>query len=207
MLLQVLEPGQYENIDTFFEKKLGHELGKDLGYGAGSESDGPLDSHTNIPKTKCFNSGAVKVSSLGLCDFGSAIDNINIDLPSLVLLESPLCSITSVKERLCFKPTKFFALDIGLLAIPGTTLCDKLKGVRKLFYKVDGFEGVLILLKFPDWEIVIKEILVDLPKLAIKSALVKYGKIFSIKIQLIGLWQKALVEFKSSQVADLVVSK
>ncbi|KAG9305883.1 hypothetical protein G9A89_016535 [Geosiphon pyriformis] len=58
-----------------------------------------------------------------------------------------------------------------------------------------------------DKEIVVKEILVDLLKSAVKSVFSKFGKIVSIKIQLIGLWQKALVEFESSKIADLVAVK
>ncbi|KAG9301298.1 hypothetical protein G9A89_009230 [Geosiphon pyriformis] len=206
-------------MDISSEEKLGHKLGKDLGYGAGSESDGLLNSHTNTSKAKCFNFDMVKVLSLGPCDFGSAVDDIDIDLSSSVSLKSPFHSVTSVKERFCFEPTKFFTLDIGLSAVPGNTLHNKLKSVRKLFYKVDGFGSVLTPSKFPGIvrmsftsefsltlakQLVVSknlvEILVNLPKLAIESALVKYGKIFSIKMQLIGLWQKVLV-------ADLVVSK
>ncbi|KAG9307687.1 hypothetical protein G9A89_023252 [Geosiphon pyriformis] len=207
-----------KNMDTSSDKKLEYEMGKNL------------DSCTNTPKVKCFNSNIVVAPFLSLCDFCSAIDNINMGLSPSVFLESLYHSVVSVKEKLCFELTKFFAFDIGLSAIPGNSLHNKLKSVRALFYKIDDFGSVSTPSKFPgivrasfisdssltlakqlavseNFEIVIKEILVDLPKLAIESALVKYGKIFSIKMQLIGLWQKALVEFKSSQVADLVVSK
>ncbi|KAG9304362.1 hypothetical protein G9A89_019924 [Geosiphon pyriformis] len=209
-------------MDISFDEKLGHKMGKDLGYGADSKSNRPLDSCTNTPKAKCFNSDMVKALSLSPCNFGSTIDNIDMDLPPSVSLKFTFCLVASVKERLCFELTKFFTLDIGLLAVLRSTLCDKLKGVRKLFYKIDGFGGVLTPSKFLGIirasfmsesslvlakqlavsknivEIVIKEILVNLPKSAVESALVKYGKIFSIKIQLIGL---------CSQVADLVVFK
>ncbi|KAG9299436.1 hypothetical protein G9A89_009388 [Geosiphon pyriformis] len=55
-----------------------------------------------------------------------------------------------------------------------------------------------------DWEVIIKEVPVDLPKLAVESVFSKFEKIVSIKMQLIGLWQKALVEYESSEIADLV---
>ncbi|KAG9305914.1 hypothetical protein G9A89_016567 [Geosiphon pyriformis] len=58
-----------------------------------------------------------------------------------------------------------------------------------------------------DWKVIVKEIPVDLLKSAVDSAFSKFGKIVSIKMQLIGLWQKALVEFESFKVASLVVSK
>ncbi|KAG9289136.1 hypothetical protein G9A89_022445 [Geosiphon pyriformis] len=46
-----------------------------------------------------------------------------------------------------------------------------------------------------DWAVVIKEILIDMPKKMIVTAVSKFGEIKSIKIQLIGLWQKAVMEF------------
>ncbi|KAG9302482.1 hypothetical protein G9A89_006446 [Geosiphon pyriformis] len=58
-----------------------------------------------------------------------------------------------------------------------------------------------------DWEVIVKEISVDLSRLAVESVFSKFGKVVSIKMQLIGLWQKALVEFESSEVASLVASK
>ncbi|KAG9287981.1 hypothetical protein G9A89_017576 [Geosiphon pyriformis] len=55
-----------------------------------------------------------------------------------------------------------------------------------------------------DREIIVKKIPVDFPKSAVESVFSKFGKIVSIKIQLIGLWQKALVEFELSEVASSV---
>ncbi|KAG9293942.1 hypothetical protein G9A89_019280 [Geosiphon pyriformis] len=196
-------------MNTSYDGKLECEIGKNMGYSADNKSDEQLDSCTNIPKAKYFNSGMVNALSLGLCDFGSAINDFNMGLSPSVSLKLSHCPITSVKKKLCFKPTKFFALNIGLLAVLGSTLCDKLKDVRSLFYKIDGFRGASTPSKFPgivqvfftsdssftmakqlavsknlvintdlkkigirsDWKIVIKEILVNLPKSAIKSAL------------------------------------
>ncbi|KAG9288923.1 hypothetical protein G9A89_019545 [Geosiphon pyriformis] len=56
-------------------------------------------------------------------------------------------------------------------------------------------------------EVIVKEIPVDLSKSAIEAVFSKFGKIISIKVQLIGLWQKALVEYKSSEMADLVAAR
>ncbi|KAG9290028.1 hypothetical protein G9A89_010334 [Geosiphon pyriformis] len=58
-----------------------------------------------------------------------------------------------------------------------------------------------------DQEVIVKEIPVDLLKLAIETVFSKFGKIISIKVQLIGLWQKALVEYDSSEIADLVAAR
>ncbi|KAG9298834.1 hypothetical protein G9A89_015855 [Geosiphon pyriformis] len=132
-------------MNISYDEKLKCEIGKDMSYGAGSKSNEQLDSCTNTPKAKCFDSGIMNTSSLGLCDFGSAVNNFDMSLSPLVFLKFSYCSVVSVKEKFCFEPTKSFTLDINLLAVPG--------------------------------------------------------------IQLIGLWQKVLVEFESSQVTDLVVSK
>ncbi|KAG9296955.1 hypothetical protein G9A89_003669 [Geosiphon pyriformis] len=61
--------------------------------------------------------------------------------------------------------------------------------------------------KTDNMEVIIKKIPVDLPKSVVKSVFSKFGKIISIKMQLIGLWQKTLVEYESSEVADLVTAK
>ncbi|KAG9297287.1 hypothetical protein G9A89_006386, partial [Geosiphon pyriformis] len=46
-------------------------------------------------------------------------------------------------------------------------------------------------------EVIIKEIPVNLLKLAIESVFFKFGNVVSIKVQLISLWQKALVKFEN----------
>ncbi|KAG9306668.1 hypothetical protein G9A89_004215 [Geosiphon pyriformis] len=53
-------------------------------------------------------------------------------------------------------------------------------------------------------EVIIKKIPVNFPKSAVEAVFSKFGKIASIKMQLIGLWQKALVEFELLEVANLV---
>ncbi|KAG9300167.1 hypothetical protein G9A89_010577 [Geosiphon pyriformis] len=58
-----------------------------------------------------------------------------------------------------------------------------------------------------NWEVIVKEIPMDLFKLAIESVFSKFGHVILIRIQLIGLWQKALMEFESLNVASLVASK
>ncbi|KAG9294397.1 hypothetical protein G9A89_001902 [Geosiphon pyriformis] len=84
---------------------------------------------------------------------------------------------------------------------------------KRSFNSAKSFASTLS--KFPgrkinsrtNWEVIVKEIPVDLPKLAVKSVFFKFGKIVSIKMQFIGLWQKALVEFESADVADLVLTE
>ncbi|KAG9295769.1 hypothetical protein G9A89_008997 [Geosiphon pyriformis] len=56
-------------------------------------------------------------------------------------------------------------------------------------------------------KIIVKEIPVDLLRLAVELVFSRFGRIVSIKMQLIELWQKAIVEFESSKVASLVAFK
>ncbi|KAG9306241.1 hypothetical protein G9A89_016145 [Geosiphon pyriformis] len=139
-----------------------------------------------------------------------------------------------VLEKKSFESVKLFTLDVELSAMLGKTNSDKLIAIKKIFYRIDGFGGASTLLKFSgiikalftsefsikkakklaickkiivnnnlrkvnshlNQEVIIKKIPVDLPKLVI-----------SIRIQLIGLWQKALVKFELSDVISLVASK
>ncbi|KAG9300359.1 hypothetical protein G9A89_009983 [Geosiphon pyriformis] len=56
-------------------------------------------------------------------------------------------------------------------------------------------------------EVIVKEIPVDFPKLAIILVFFKFGGIVSVKMQLIGLWQKAVIKFDSVDAICLVASK
>ncbi|KAG9291417.1 hypothetical protein G9A89_021835 [Geosiphon pyriformis] len=58
-----------------------------------------------------------------------------------------------------------------------------------------------------DWAIVIKEIPMDMPKEMIIAAVSEFGEIKSIKIQLIGLWQKAVMEFAELEQAVSLAAK
>ncbi|KAG9302589.1 hypothetical protein G9A89_007293 [Geosiphon pyriformis] len=107
-------------------------------------------------------------------------------------------------------PVKLYALDIKLLSVPRKTNGDKLvslslKRARKLAIheKFVANNDVRHVNKISDQVIVVKKIPVDLPKSVVESVFSKFGKIVSIKMQLIGLWQKALVEFELSEIADL----
>ncbi|KAG9307151.1 hypothetical protein G9A89_016979 [Geosiphon pyriformis] len=139
-------------------------------------------------------------------------------------------------DKCIFDPVKSFALDIGIFALFGKTIGDKLIVVKKIFYQVDGFRGVSASSKLPgiikssftselslikakkitisekilvnidvrkpnshsDQKVIVKEISVDLSRLAIELVFSKFGQVISIRMQLIRLWQKALVKFESS---------
>ncbi|KAG9298951.1 hypothetical protein G9A89_015973 [Geosiphon pyriformis] len=140
-----------------------------------------------------------------------------------------------VLERHSFEPVRSFALDMELAAVPGKTNGNKIDGfgeasilskfpeiIRFLFTSESSmnkakelaiYEKIVVnndlkrVSNCSDKKIVVKKILVNFPKLAVESVFSKFGKIVSIKMQLIGLWQKALVEFESSEIADLVAAR
>ncbi|KAG9284425.1 hypothetical protein G9A89_023682 [Geosiphon pyriformis] len=58
-----------------------------------------------------------------------------------------------------------------------------------------------------DWAVVIKKIPMNTPKDMIVAAISEFGEIKSVKIQLIGMWQKAVVEFAELGQANLLASK
>ncbi|KAG9297233.1 hypothetical protein G9A89_015484 [Geosiphon pyriformis] len=58
-----------------------------------------------------------------------------------------------------------------------------------------------------DWALVIKEIPMDTPKEMIVAAVSKFGEIKSIKIQLISLWQKTVVEFAELEQAVFLTAR
>ncbi|KAG9293915.1 hypothetical protein G9A89_019253 [Geosiphon pyriformis] len=116
-----------------------------------------------------------------------------------------------VLEKYSFEPVKLFTLDVELSAVPGKMNSDKLIAIKKIFYQIDGFKGVLTPSKFP--EIIkasfisefsmnkTKELaILDLLKSAVESIFSKFEKIVSIKIQLI-------VKFELSEIADLVAAR
>ncbi|KAG9302317.1 hypothetical protein G9A89_008809 [Geosiphon pyriformis] len=58
-----------------------------------------------------------------------------------------------------------------------------------------------------DRAVMIKKIPIDMLKNMIVTTVTKFGEIKSIRIQLIGMWQKTIVEFAKSSQANLLVSK
>ncbi|KAG9306520.1 hypothetical protein G9A89_004717 [Geosiphon pyriformis] len=113
-----------------------------------------------------------------------------------------LCAL----EMQCFNLMKSFVLDIELFAMPGKLVSDKLISLKKIFYQVNGFGGAFTPLKFSG---------------IIKSSFTSESSLNKTKVlaisnniivnddfrKLIGLWQKALLEFESSEVACLVAFK
>ncbi|KAG9307320.1 hypothetical protein G9A89_017148 [Geosiphon pyriformis] len=58
-----------------------------------------------------------------------------------------------------------------------------------------------------DWAVFIKKIPMDTPKKMIIAAVFEFGDIKSIKVQLIGMWQKTVVKFVNSDQTEQLASK
>ncbi|KAG9296440.1 hypothetical protein G9A89_015032 [Geosiphon pyriformis] len=135
-------------------------------------------------------------------------------------------------ENCYFESVKLFALDVNLSAVPEKSVMDGFgeASVSSKFPEIirSSFTSEFSLNKakkmainekilvnddlkkaniHTNWEVIIKKIPVDLPKSAIVAVFSKFGAIKSVRMQLIGLWQKALVEFESVEVANQVASK
>ncbi|KAG9306333.1 hypothetical protein G9A89_018216 [Geosiphon pyriformis] len=106
-------------------------------------------------------------------------------------------------EKRSFISSKSFALDIELSAVPGKTIGDKLARKMAISEKILVNDDLRKVNSHLDWEIIVKEIPVDFPKSAIEAVFSKFGKIVSIKVQFIGLWQKVLVEYELFEMTDL----
>ncbi|KAG9284350.1 hypothetical protein G9A89_023607 [Geosiphon pyriformis] len=139
-------------------------------------------------------------------------DDIFLDKP--VVLSPPLKNLVNVSVR------KSFALDIDLVNISGKSTQDKLAVATFTFEsslmkatKLANDVKILVntdLKKFSgqsDQTVVLKEIPIGILAETVHAALSNYGIIKSIKMQLIGLWQKAVVEFKQIEHADLVAAQ
>ncbi|KAG9305876.1 hypothetical protein G9A89_016528 [Geosiphon pyriformis] len=122
-------------------------------------------------------------------------------------------------EMQCFNSIKSITLDIELSAVFGKLF----PGIIRLSFMLESSLNKAKVLVISNKilvnndlrkinsqsnrEVIVKEIPVDFFRSIVESVFSKFGKIISIKIQLIGLWQKALVEFELSEVASLVASK
>ncbi|KAG9290924.1 hypothetical protein G9A89_011074, partial [Geosiphon pyriformis] len=158
-------------------------------------------------------------------------DNMNDD-DDILMLSSPefASSVPLIKSHAAdtcsFKPVKSFTLNIELSAVPEKTNSDKLiafSGIIRLSFtselslkkaremaiseKIFVNNNVRKVNSHSDQEVIVKKILIDLLRSVIETVFSKFGRIVAIKLQLIGLWQKALIKYESSKMADLVAAQ
>ncbi|KAG9305795.1 hypothetical protein G9A89_001084 [Geosiphon pyriformis] len=197
---------------------------------SGGFNDSLSDLAVNTLKTKHVNTGA----NFGSPDF-EMDEKMKSLLPLLrrkVLLNKIWIDSKIIKTPVKVSVKKSFALDINLLAVKRKLAMQKTQFIRKIFSKINGFGGTTTPSKFEgiirsmftssesmekaallarenniivnsdlkrqgirsDQTVVIKKILMDTPKEMIVAAL-------------IGLWQKAVVEFTKSSQTDQLAAK
>ncbi|KAG9299623.1 hypothetical protein G9A89_020794 [Geosiphon pyriformis] len=164
-----------------------------------------LGSAATTSKAKRVKNNLACGASLGSLDYDIDDDDSGfLPLPLGISLEKKWLNSKIIKTQVEVAVKKSFALDISLLAVEGKLAMAKTQVIRKFIEKATSLarENNIIVnsdLKrqgiHSDWAVVIKEIPMDTPKKMIIATVFEFEEIKSIKIQLIGLWQKAVVEF------------
>ncbi|KAG9306261.1 hypothetical protein G9A89_016165 [Geosiphon pyriformis] len=150
----------------------------------------------------------------------------NILLDKLVVLPPPLKNLVNVSIK------KSFALDISLDNVVEKSAQEKLvvastpskfAGIIRVTFTSElslvqtskKTEEVKILVNtnlkkssgHSNWAVVLKEIPIGTLAEAVHTVLSEFRLIKSIKMQLVGLWQKAVIEFEQIDYANLVTTK
>ncbi|KAG9291524.1 hypothetical protein G9A89_021943 [Geosiphon pyriformis] len=204
--------------------------------GKASNGNDASDSQMNTPNAKCFNTGAVIGSFISTISY-NIDDEKEVSLPSCLSfsLEKMWVDPKIVKSQVEVTVKKSFTLDINLSAVKEKKLFSTINGfggattpskfkeiIRSTFTLSESMEKAMSLARenniivnsdlkrqgvHSDWAIVIKKILIDTSKEMIIATVSEFGQVVSIRLQLIGLWQKAVVEFAESSQADQLAAK
>ncbi|KAG9302279.1 hypothetical protein G9A89_008770 [Geosiphon pyriformis] len=183
-----------------------------------------LGSVATTPKTKRVNTGAGFGSLLNSPNFHMNNNKVVLFLRLPISFEKKWIDSKIIKTSVEVSVKRLFTLDINLLAVEEKLVMVKTQLIRKIFSTVNekSMEMAALLARekgidinsdlkrqevHSDQTVVIKEISMDTPKEIIIAALAKFGKIKSIKIQLIGLWQKAVMEFAEPSQTEHLAAK
>ncbi|KAG9291029.1 hypothetical protein G9A89_012901 [Geosiphon pyriformis] len=186
---------------------------------AGGDSD-QMPTGSKIKTKKAFG------KPLGKINFSVNGDENNIILDALLELFLFLKSLVNIS--VC----KFFTLNIGFkwsencfqksMVLGGASTLSKFAGIIRAMFTSESSlaqaskkaDEAKILVNsnlkkssgHSDQTLVLKEIPISTSTKTVHTALSEFGIIKSIKIQLVELWQKALVEFEQAKHADLVTA-
>ncbi|KAG9297616.1 hypothetical protein G9A89_011131 [Geosiphon pyriformis] len=133
-------------------------------------------------------------------------------------------NLSAVEKKLAMAKTQVIRkLFSGINGFGGATTPSKFEGIiRFTFTSKESMKRAVSLAKEKriiinsdlkrqgirsDRAVIIKEILMDMPKDMIITAVAEFGEIKSIHVQLVGLWQKAVVEFAKLEQAVQLASK
>ncbi|KAG9289756.1 hypothetical protein G9A89_014491 [Geosiphon pyriformis] len=157
--------------------------------------------------SKWVNTGAVFGSPLGSPNF--YMDNDKVIDPKII--KTPMKVLVK----------KLFVLDINLSAVKEKSAMAKTQLIKKIFSSESLIKAILLAKEkgiivnsnlkkqeiCSDWAVVIKKILINMPKEIIIIIVSEFGYIKSIKIQLIRIWQKAVAEFAELEQAKQLASR
>ncbi|KAG9299577.1 hypothetical protein G9A89_020748 [Geosiphon pyriformis] len=136
---------------------------------------------------------------LGTINFGMENDDDNNILDGLLSLPPSL----SFKHMVQVSVRKSFALDINLGVVTDKLSQEKLAYTIMTVAKLANDHGVVINTNFKhpgnnymNWAIVLKKIPVGTSVEAVRAVVSEFGVIKIIKMQLVDLWQKAIIELE-----------
>ncbi|KAG9302194.1 hypothetical protein G9A89_020628 [Geosiphon pyriformis] len=184
---------------------------------SGFYGESPFGSAANTPKAKCVNTGAV---------FGSPLKSPNFAMNDVEIVKVPVevsvkksfaldINLLAVEGKSATAKTQVIRKIFSLVNGFGkATTLSKFEGIiRSTFTSEESMEVAVSLARekeivvntnfkkqgmHSDWAVVLKKIPMDTPKDMIIATVSEFGEIKSIRIQLIGMWQKAVVEFAKS---------
>ncbi|KAG9292090.1 hypothetical protein G9A89_017990 [Geosiphon pyriformis] len=171
-----------------------------------------LDSAANTPKAKHINTDAIFGSPFGSPNFVMDNDN-DVSFPShlSISLKKKWIDPKIIKTQVEVFAKKSFALNINLSAVERKSAMAKTHMNMAILLAREKRINVNSDLKRQkmrsDWAVIIKKIPMDALKDMIVATVSEFGEIKLIKIQLIRMWQKTVVEFAELNQADLLVSK
>ncbi|KAG9299839.1 hypothetical protein G9A89_003383 [Geosiphon pyriformis] len=181
---KALKSAFYGSADGSFSQKKKVVLGNVKHFGDEKDiflnKSGPSDNiYSNIESLsdddKNINMSGVNSGSLLDSAATTPKTNFLLDSPNFCMDDDNVIIKTLVEVSI----KKLFALDINFSAMEEKSATAKTQLIRKIFSTA----------------VVIKKILIDTPKKMIIAAVSKFGDIKSIKVQLIGMWQKVVVKF------------
>ncbi|KAG9284982.1 hypothetical protein G9A89_009792 [Geosiphon pyriformis] len=182
--------------------------------GEASEGEKVSDSKMNTPQAKHFNNSAIVGSLLGSINFNmEEEEEVSLPLHKFFSLDKVLIDPKIIKTQ----------VEVANQWFWGATTLSKFEGIiRSTFTFEASMEKTVLLAKKnditvnsnlkkqeirSDRAVMIKKIPMDTPKDMIITAVSEFGEIKSIKIQLISMWQKAVVEFAEPEQAEQLASK
>ncbi|KAG9305537.1 hypothetical protein G9A89_003600 [Geosiphon pyriformis] len=205
--------------------------------GDASKGEEVSDSKMNTPQAKHFNNGVIIGSPFSSINYDmEEEEEIFLPSHKSFSLDKAWIDPKIIKTQVEVAVKKSFALNINLLAVEGKSAMAKTQVIRKLFSRINGFGGVTILSKFEviirstftseasiekttslakDNNIIVNTNLKRqgvhsdqaMPKKMIIATVAEFEEIKLIKIQLIGLWQKTVVEFTELEQAVSLATK